>query len=411
MIQQTMKQTPKATVSRIEFIIMMSLLVAVDALSTDSILPALSNMSHEFGISQGNDRQYIVTSIFMGYALGVMIFGVASDSFGRKRPIYVGFGIFFIGTIVVILASSASSFNMLLVGRVLQGIGAAGPQIIPTAITRDLYKGRGMAEVMSLIMMVFMLVPTIAPLLGQTILLFSNWQGIFVMLGVYGFVALTWFALRLPETLPPDERVPFSLKQIFSSVKEVLANKRAVMFTLAEGLTFGAVLAYLSTAQQVFQDHFQLGERFPLYFGALALVMMLSSYVNSRLVEKLGMHWLVLRASLLLLIASCLYLVIISLNDSPVPFWSFMLFASIAYFCFGILFGNMHSLAMEEVGHVAGVAASVIGSLSTLIAILIAAIIGSFYNDSVTPIVLGFGILMLPIIFITVHDSKCTTDS
>ena len=397
-----MKPTPNA-VSRIEFIIMMSLIVAVDALSIDSILPALSNMSNDFGVNQGNDRQYIVTSLFMGYALGVMIFGVASDSFGRKRPIYIGFVIFFIGTFVVILAPS---FEVLLIGRILQGIGVAGPQIIPTAITRDLYKGRGMAEIMSLIMMVFMLVPTIAPLLGQTILLFSNWQGIFVMLGVYGLVALTWFAIRLPETLPVQERVPFSIKQIFSSIREVLFNKRAVMFTIAEGITFGAVLAYLSTAQQVFQEHFKLGERFPLYFGALALVMLLSAYINSRVVEKLGMHWLVLRASLLLFIASCVYLFIIFLSDIPVPFWSFMLFASIAYFCFGILFGNMHSLAMEEVGHVAGVAASFIGSLSTLIAILIAAFIGSFYNNSITPIVLGFGVLMLPIIFITLDDIK-----
>lgn len=270
-----MKQPPN-TVSRFEFIIMMSLLVAVDALSIDSILPALSQMSDDFGVSQGNDRQYIVTSLFMGYALGVMIFGVASDSFGRKRPIYIGFGLFFIGTLVAILAASTSSFTLLLVGRVLQGIGAAGPQIIPTAITRDLYKGRGMAEVMSLIMMVFMLVPTIAPLLGQTILLFSNWQGIFVMLGIFSLLALTWFSIRLPETLPPEKRVPFSVKQIFFSIREVLANKRAVMFTIAEGLSFGAVLIYLSTAQQVFQEHFQLGEHFPLYFGALALVMMLS---------------------------------------------------------------------------------------------------------------------------------------
>ena len=339
----------------------------------------------------------------MGYALGVMIFGVASDSFGRKRPIYIGFGLFFIGTIVAIFATS---FNMLLVGRVLQGIGAAGPQIIPTAITRDLYKGRGMAEVMSLIMMVFMLIPTIAPLLGQTILLLSNWQGIFVMLGIYSLFALTWFTVRLPETLPPRLRVPFSFKQVISSIQEVLTNRRAVLFTISEGLTFAAVLAYLSTAQQVFQDHFQLGERFPIYFGALALVMMLASYVNSRFVEKLGMHWLVLRASLLLFVTASIYLFIILLNNTPVPLWSFMLFASIAYFCLGILFGNMHSLAMEEVGHVAGVAASVIGSLSTLIATVIAAIIGSFYNDSVTPIVLGFGILMIPITIITLHDSK-----
>ena len=399
---KTMTKKP-TTVSRFEFIFMMSLLVSVDALSIDSILPALSIMSTEFGVNQGNDRQFIVTSIFLGFAFGVMVFGVASDSFGRKRPIYVGFGIFFIGTLVAVFATS---FTMLLVGRALQGFGAAGPQVIPTAITRDLYKGRGMAEVMSLIMMVFMLVPTVAPLLGQSIMLLTNWQGIFVMLAIFGLFALTWFSIRLPETLPPQQRVPFSFKQILSSVKVVLANKRAVKFTIAEGLTFAAVLAYLSMAQQVFQEHFQLGQRFPLYFGALAVVMMFSAYVNSRVVEKLGMHWLVIRAALVLFVASSVYLSFILLSDSPVPFWSFMLYASIAYFCLGILFGNMHSLAMEEVGHVAGVAASIIGSLSTLIAIAIAAFIGSYYNDSVTPIVLGFGGLMLPIFLITLHDHR-----
>ena len=404
-MNQAMKLTPNA-VSRLEFIIMMSLIMAVDSFAIDAILPALSNMSQEFGISEGNERQYIVTFLFIGFALGVMIFGVASDSFGRKPPIYVGFVIFFIGTVVTIFASS---FTMLLVGRVLQGLGAAGPQIIPTAITRDLYKGRGMAEVMSLIMMFFMLAPTIAPLLGQTILLFSNWQGIFVALGLYGLFALTWFAVRLPETLPPQHRVPFSFQQIFASVREVLANKRAIRFTITEGITFGAVMAYLSTAQQIFQEHYLLGERFPLYFGALAFVMMFSAYVNSRLVEKLGMHWLVIRASIILLLVSCVYLFVIFVTDKAVPFWSFMLFASIAYFCFGILFGNMHSLAMEEVGHIAGVAASVTGSLSTLIAIFIAIFIGSFYNNSVTPIVLGFGVLMLPIIFITMYDNKHNT--
>jgi len=391
------------TVSRFEFIFMMSLLVSVDALSIDSILPALSTISAEFGVSQGNDRQYIVTSIFLGFAFGVMVFGVASDSFGRKRPIYVGFGVFFIGTLVAIFATS---FTMLLLGRALQGFGAAGPQVIPTAISRDLYKGRGMAEVMSLIMMVFMLVPTVAPLLGQSIMLLTNWQGIFVMLAIFALFALSWFSIRLPETLPLQQRVPFSFRQILASVKEVLSNKRAIKFTITEGLTFAAVLAYLSMAQQVFQEHFQLGQRFPLYFGALAVVMMFSAYVNSRVVEKLGMHWLVIRAALVLSVTSSVYLLLILLSDSPVPFWSFMLYASIAYFCFGILFGNMHSLAMEEVGHVAGVAASIIGSLSTLIAIAIAAFIGRYYNDSVIPIVLGFGGLMLPIILITLQDQR-----
>lgn len=397
-----MKTAVKA-LSRVEYIILMSSLVAVDALAIDAILPALSFMSNEFELNGGNHRQFIVTFLFMGYGLGVLVFGIGSDSFGRKRPIYVGFAIFLIGTLVTIFASS---FSMLLAGRVLQGFGAAGPQIIPTAITRDLYKGRGMAQIMSLIMMVFMLVPAIAPLIGQGILMLTNWQGIFIMLGVYAVFVLTWFVIRQPETLAPENRVAFSLKQVWSSIKEVLRNKRAVKFTITEGFAFGAILAYLSTAQQIFQEHFELGDRFALYFGSLALVMMVAAFVNSRLVERLGMHLLVLRGAIILFVASLIYMFFILVSEATVTLWSFLIYASISYFCLGILFGNMHSLAMEEVGHVAGVAASVVGSLSTLMAVIIAAIIGSFYNDSVTPVVLGFATLMIPIIYITWHDQQ-----
>lgn len=392
-----------SALSRIEFIILMSVIVAVDALAIDGILPALSHISNEFDIIEGNDRQYIVTSIFIGYAVGVMIFGVASDSFGRKRPIYLGFAIFLIGTAVAVFASS---FNMLLVGRILQGIGAAGPQVIPTAITRDMYKGRGMAEVMSLIMMVFMVIPALAPLLGQGVLMVSNWQGIFVMLGVYALLALGWFAIRQPETLPPEKRVPFSFLQISTSIKEVFRNQAAVKYTIAEGLTFAAVLAYITMAQQIFQEHYQLGEKFPLYFGGLALVMMLASFVNSRLVEKLGMRLLVMRGAIVLFAASLIFLAIILLRDQSVPLWSFMIYAGMAYFCLGLLFGNMHSLAMEEVGHIAGVAASVVGSVSVLIATVLGGVIGSFYNDSITPVIMGFGGLMLPIIYISWSDRR-----
>ena len=395
-----MKQTI-AALSRMEFIILMSAVVAVDALAIDAILPALSFMSDHFNIQTDNDRQYIVTSIFIGYAIGVMIFGVASDSFGRKRPIYVGFALFLVGTAVTIFASD---FSILLLGRVLQGMGAAGPQIIPTAITRDIYKGRGMAEIMSLIMMVFMIIPAIAPLMGQLVLMVWNWQGIFVVLGIYALFALTWFAIRQPETLPPEDRVPFSFKQIFTSVREVTRNNRAMKYTLAEGLAFGAILAYLSTAQQVFQEHFELGERFPLYFGALALVMMVSSFVNSRLVAGLGMRLLVMSAAAALFTVSSLYLIVIVVNNAAVPLWSFMIYASLVYFCLGILFGNMHSMAMEQVGHVAGVAASVVGCVSTLVATIIAAFIGSLYNDTITPIVLGLAVLMLPIVYIAWRD-------
>lgn len=392
----------KKALSRQEFIVLMSVIATVQALSIDAILPALSFMSDYFDIQNDNDRQYIVTSIFVGYAIGVMIFGVASDSFGRKLPIYIGFVIFLFGSLITVLATD---YSILLLGRVLQGLGAAGPQIIPTAITRDIYKGRGMAQIMSLIMMVFLIIPAIAPLLGQLVLLVWNWQGIFIVIAIYSLFALAWFAIRQPETLPKEQRVPFSLRQVYISMREVMRNNRAMKYTLSEGLAFGAILAYLSTAQQVFQEHFELGEKFPIYIGALALVMMVAAFINSRLVESLGMRRLVLASASLLFVISTIYLAVIFMNNSLVPLWSFMLYAALVYFCLGILFGNMHSMAMEQVGHVAGVAAAVVGCVGTLIATVIGAFIGSFYNDSVMPIVLGLVILMLPIIYIAWTDN------
>lgn len=389
--------------SRREFIFLMGAIMATHALAIDAILPALSQISAEFSLRNDNDRQYIVTSLFAGYALGVMIYGILSDSFGRKKPVYVGISIFLVGTLVCIFSTS---YELLLFGRALQGFGSAAPQIIATAITRDIYKGRGMAQIMSLMMMIFLLVPAIAPLMGQGVLMISNWQGIFVMFLVYTLITLCWFGIRLPETLVIEERVPFSFSQTWLSIQEVFKNSRATLFMIAEGLAFGAILAYLSTAQQIFQEHFGLNERFPLYFGGLALVMIVAAFVNSSLVEKLGMHYLVIRGASLLFVISSIYLIILTVNDHSIPFWSFMIYAACSYFCLGLLFGNMHSLAMEEVGHVAGAAASLIGSVSTIIATIIAAIAGSYYNDSITPIVLCFSVLMLPIIYITWYDEK-----
>ena len=393
----------KKAISRPEFIILMSAIMAIHALAIDAILPALSQISEYFSLSDDNDRQFIVTALFVGYAFGVIIYGISSDSFGRKVPIYVGIFIFLLGTI---LSLFATSFEMLLFGRAMQGFGSAAPQIVATAITRDVYKGRGMAQVMSLMMMMFMLVPAIAPLIGQAVLLISNWQGIFVLFLLYSLVILAWFVIRLPETLQVEERVTLSFSQIWASIKEVFRNRRATTFMVVEGLSFGAILTYLSTAQQIFQEHFGLGERFPMYFGGLALVMMLAAFVNSTLVERLGMHFLVIRGASVLFVLSSMYLLVLFLNDHTVPFWSFMVYACLAYFSLGLLFGNIHSLAMEEVGHVAGAAASVIGSVSTIIAVIIAAYAGSFYNDSITPIVLCFTLLMLPIIYLTWFDAQ-----
>jgi DHA1 family bicyclomycin/chloramphenicol resistance-like MFS transporter len=379
-------------VSFIEFVTLMGLLTAMTALSTDAILPALGDIGHDLNIVQVNNNQLVISLLFAGLAIGQIIYGPLSDTIGRKKSIYIGIGIFIVGCFISIFSTDLTT---MLIGRFLQGLGAASPRIITMAIIRDRYKGREMAKVMSFIMTVFIFVPAVAPAFGEGILLLWEWEAIFVSFLLIATLAFVWLGLRQEETLSPSARVPFSLRHIYKGIKETCLNRTAFSYTIIAGIIFGAFLGYLNSAQQIFQDAYDTGKSFALYFGLLSLAIGLASFLNAKLVMHYGMRKISGYALLTITIVSILFFIFALMHDGVPSLYSFMAYGFITFFCMGLLFGNLNAMAMEPLGHIAGVGAAVVGSLSTFISIPLGTLIGHFYNGTIVPLVLGFALLGL----------------
>ncbi len=375
-----------------EFVTLTALIISLVALSIDVMLPALQQIGGELGARRANDAQLVISALFVGLALGQVFFGPLSDSVGRKPAIHAGLVLFIIGCLMSILATD---FTVMLAGRVLQGLGAAGPRSVAIALVRDRYEGRAMARVMSLVMGVFILVPALAPGIGQIILMIAHWRAIFGFMLAVAAVSLVWFALRQPETLAPERRVGFSPARILLAVRETCGSRVAFGYTLASGLIFGAFVGYLNSAQQIFQIQYGLGALFPLYFAALALAIGSASFVNARLVMRHGMRRLSAWALGLLAGLSLAFLVPAYLAAGTPPLWALMAYMAAAFFCIGMLFANFNALAMAPLGHIAGVGTAVVGSLTTLISMSLGAAIGWTYDGTVLPLVAGFALLGL----------------
>ena len=373
-----------------EFVALMAMMMALAALSTDAMLPALRNIGGDLAVERENSTQLIVSFLFLGLAAGQIAYGPVSDSVGRKPAIYAGYVLYVAGCLLSIFAAH---FNVMLAGRLLQGVGIAGPRSITLALVRDQYEGRAMARVMSFVMMVFILVPVIAPSFGQAILLVASWRAIFGALLALALLTVVWFAVRQPETLPENHRIPFSIQRIWKAVVEICTHRLAFGYTLGAGLVSGAFMGYLNSAQQIFQEQYGLGTRFPLYFAVIALAIGGASFTNGRLVMRYGMRslsgWSVL-ALVVLSIAFSLFAFVVG-GHPPLP--ALMVYLMASFFCVGILFGNLNALAMEPLGHIAGVGAAVVGSLSTFIAVPLGTVIGQGYNGTVLPLVGGFAVL------------------
>ncbi len=375
-----------------EFVALMAAMTALTALSIDAILPALSDIGRDLGVQRANDNQLVISVLFLGLASGQLFYGPISDRLGRKPTIFIGFGLFAAGSLLAMLTGR---FGMLLAGRALQGLGAAAPRIVVVAMVRDQYGGREMARVMSFVMAVFILVPVVAPALGQTVLLVAHWRAIF---GLYLALVLgigVWFALRQPETLAKSRRIPFTLGRIARAIAEIVTNRTAFGYTLAAGLIFGAFLGYLNSAQQVFQELYGLGRLFPLYFALLALAIGGASLVNARLVMRFGMRALALRALLVISALSLVFFGYAAFTGGLPPLWVLTVYFLLAFFGMGILFGNLNAMAMEPLGHIAGVGAGVVGSLSTFISLSLGTLIGQNFNGTVLPLLSGFAALSL----------------
>jgi DHA1 family bicyclomycin/chloramphenicol resistance-like MFS transporter len=367
------------------FIILMASLMSVVAISIDAMLPALGFIGADLGVTNPNQAQYIIAILFGGMAIGQLIYGPMSDAVGRKKVLYTGLAFYALGSVVCYLSQD---LNQMLIGRFIQGFGIASPYVSTMAIIRDKYSGRDMARIMSLVMVIFILVPCIAPTLGQTIIMFSSWRMIFVFYIVMIAAMTAYIFFRLEETLRPENRVKFSLRNLSHGFKVVFSNRHTVGYTVCMGLVFGSFMGYLNSSQQIFQVQFNTGKLFTLYFGCLAFLFGVSSLVNSYFVQRLGMRHICLRGTIATIIASSIFL---GLNlTMEIHLWMFLIYAAVLFFVFGLMFGNLNSLAMEPMGEIAGLAASVIGFISTIISMTIGAVIGQMYDNTLVPISAGF---------------------
>ena len=373
-----------------ETVALLALMISFVALSLDIMIPALPGIGQDLGVQHPNDVQLIISFLVLGLSIGQLAYGPLSDSTGRKPSILAGIIIFLIGCL---MSAFASQFSVMLTGRFLQGLGAAAPRSVILAIVRDQYEGRAMARMMSAIMAVFIIVPAIAPSLGQVIFLLSGWRVIFGALMALALIAVIWFMIRQPETLARSRRGAFSVRRLMKGVVETCTNRQALGYTLAAGFIFGAFLGYLTSAQQVFQVVYGLGPQFPLLIGLLAVSIGSASFFNARIVMQWGMRRLARRAVQIIIVLSLCFLAVLYAMDGKSPLWVMMTCFMVMFFCLGILFGNLNALAMQPLGHIAGVGAAVVGSLSNILAVLLSVIIGQSFNGTIMPLVSGFAAL------------------
>lgn len=371
--------------SRPEFIALMAALMALNALAIDVMLPALPYMGEALGVTSENERQYVIASYMLGMGIAVLGFGPLTDRFGRRAPLLVGMGIYILAAIAAVFAPS---FAILIVLRFIQGMGAASVRVIATAVVRDRYSGREMAEVMSLTFMVFMAIPIIAPGIGQVILLVGDWHNIFIFMGLLAAIFWLWTWFRLPETLPEAQRRPLSIKAVIDGFRLVFTNRVAFSYGLAGMFLFGALFGFISSAQQIYVDIYGLGVYFPVAFAAMAGLMAVSSFTNSRIVRRLGMRRLSHGAVLSFTAFSGVWLAFAL--SGFLPLWLFFSLLALIMFSFGWASANMNSLSMEPLGAVAGTASAVFGFIQTVGGALIGSYVGQLFDGTTVPVATGY---------------------
>jgi DHA1 family bicyclomycin/chloramphenicol resistance-like MFS transporter len=375
-----------------EFVALMAMLTALVALSIDMVLPALPAIGASLGVTRANDNQLVLSLLFLGFGVGQLFYGPFSDAAGRKPAAFLGLTVFTAGCSLALLSQT---FPMMLAGRLLQGIGVAGPRTMTIALVRDRFEGREMARVMSLVTAVFILVPIIAPALGQAVLGAFGWRAVFVVYLVMGLITSVWFGLRQEETLPPARRIPFSVPRLAAAVRQAVTTRTTVCYTVASGLVFGAFLGYLTSAQQILQEQYALGTRFPLYFAVLAVAIGGASLANAKLVMRYGMrplsHW----ALWGIFAVSVVFAAVSALAAGHPPLLLLMAYLMVSFFGIGLLFGNLTTLAMQPLGAIAGTGSAVVGATSMLISLTLGTVIGQSYDGTVLPLVAGFAVLSL----------------
>jgi MFS transporter, DHA1 family, multidrug resistance protein len=378
--------------SQAEFVALVAMLFATIAISIDAMLPALPDIAATLSPDAPNAAQLVVTSFVLGMGIGTLFTGPLSDAFGRKRVILIGSGLY---AVCALACYFAPSLEMLLAARVCQGIAAAAPRTVAIAMVRDLYSGREMAKIMSFAMMIFTIVPAIAPLMGQMIMVVGSWHTIFLAYVLFAGLSMLWLGLRQPETLPDEKRRPLHLGDLWAGTHELLAHRIVVVTTLLQTLTLAALFATLSSLQGIFERQFDRAETFPLWFALIAVASMSGSLLNSRIVMSLGMRRVVVGTYAGMVVLSLIVAILVGggLLGGDISFAMQLIWCVGLFAMMGLTIGNLNALAMEPVGHIAGLAASVISSLATVGSVIFAIPIGLAFNGTSTPLLIGVTIL------------------
>lgn len=379
--------------SQTEFVALMAMLFATIAISIDAMLPALPDIAATLSPDAPNAAQLVVTSFVLGMGLGTLFAGPLSDRFGRKRVIMAGSGLY---ALAALACYFAPTLEILLAARLIQGIGSAAPRTVSIAMIRDLFRGREMARIMSFVMMIFTVVPAIAPLMGQGIIAIADWQAIFLAYIAFSGLTMLWLGLRQPETLAPGHRRSLHLGDLAQATKELGRHPIIIASTLLQTLTLGALFATLSSIQPIFDTVHGRAESFPLWFAVIAVASMSGSFLNSRIVMTLGMRR-VLRGTYLAqlgLTLAALALLGSGLLTGDVAFAAHLVWCVGLFAMMGLTMGNLNALAMEPVGHIAGLAASVISSLATIGSVILAIPVGLAFDGTVLPLLVGVAVLI-----------------
>jgi DHA1 family bicyclomycin/chloramphenicol resistance-like MFS transporter len=370
-----------------EFVVLMAALMASNALAIDIMLPALPPIGEALGVAAANDRQLVITSYLLGFGMAQLAYGPIADRFGRK-PLLIGCMVSY--ALFGALAGLAGSMELMLAARFLQGMAAAGSRVLVVAIVRDRFQGPAMAQIMSLVMIVFMIVPVLAPAFGQGMLEIGSWRYIFILLAIYGLLLAIWGGLRIPETLSKEARRPLSAANVKQAIGETLRTRASIGNSLTATLAFGALFAFIGSIQQIVFDVFARPELLGLVFGCIAGPMAVSSYANSRLVIRLGPRRLLLGALGAFLAAALLHLAVALAIGETI--WTFVVMQALTMACFGLVGANAGALAMAPLGRIAGTASSVQGLITTTGAALIGFIIGQAFDGTTIPMITGIAV-------------------
>ena len=368
-----------------ELIAICAILMSSVALSIDIMLPSLGDISRMLGVQGGNDRQLVIVALFVGLTCGQLVFGPVSDKTGRRPMIFLGIGVFVVGSMICALAAS---FEEMLSGRILQGFGAAGPRIVTVALIRDRFEGQDMAQVMSIIMGIFIFVPILAPSVGQALLFLMPWRGLFLVLAVISLAGGTWLALRQQETV--TKPVALTARTYARASLEVFRSSTPMAFTFAGACAYGALMGYINSSQQLFQDVYGLGDAYALWFGLSAAFISAATFINARLVASIRMEIICLAAMAIFVLWVLGFELYFRSTDHSPDLWLWMIFNCVALFLLGLTFGNFNAIALKPFRHIAGIASALVASVNSALSISIAWLIGNAFDGNVTAITLGY---------------------